>query len=242
MLLVLMAALVSAQTAADEEIIGYEYRCLPNDVGRPNQHITGHLMVDETGTQQSFYASYRPLEEQNRAFFGVRPANMSKDKSAVGWQLTWREHNPSYPPQKFDLTFENAELQLDFYSRRTLPQNVVMLVGDGKSIGASWGKPLHAFAERWPGRKTGAPFSFQLRNILGVAGGSVTVNWAVYSAPLTANMSYKNLRGEGSIDLQSVRAVREEFEKLRSDLLAKATDYKNQCRKEPVYYNPDAEI
>jgi hypothetical protein len=238
MLLVLIAALVSAQTAQEEEIIGYEYHC---EAQRPQFLVS--LILDEAGQYEQFFANYMPLRgAQDAIFDGEKPASMAKDKTYVSWQLIWREYNPSYPPKKFEIKFENAELQLGFHSWHTLPPNVVMLAGAGKAISAYAGKPLYAFAERWPGRKTGAPFSFQLQNILDIARDSDAFSWAVYSGPLRDNMSYKNQRGEGTIDLQPLRAVGLEFEKLRSELLAKAADYKNQCNSEPVHYNPDAEI
>jgi hypothetical protein len=230
MLLALIAALVAAQTAQEEKIDGYEYRC---EAQRPQFLVS--LILDEAGQHKQFFANYMPLRgAQDGIFDGEKPASMAKDKTYVSWQLIWREYNPSYPPKKFALKFENAELQLGFHSWRTLPQNVVMLAGAGKAISA--------YAERWPGRKTGAPFSFQLQNILDIARDSDAFSWAVYSGPLKANMSYKALRGEGTIDLQPLRAVGLEFDKLRSELMAKAADYKKQCNSEPVSYNPDAEI
>jgi hypothetical protein len=238
MLFALIAALAIVQSAAEQENDGYEYRC---EAQRPQFLVS--LILDEAGQHKQFFANYMPLRgAQDAIFNGEKPASMAKDKTYVSWQLIWREYSPSYPPKKFEIKFENAELQLGFHSWRTLPQNVVMLAGAGKAISADLGKPLHAFAERWPGRKTGAPFSFQLQNILDIARDSDAFSWAVYSGPLKANMSYKALRGEGTIDLQPLRAVGLEFDKLRSELMAKAADYKKQCNSEPVSYNPDAEI
>jgi hypothetical protein len=241
-------ALVQASVGAqEEEIIGYQYVCeaVMNDPFKTSApSLTARLTIDEAGVKKEFWADYNLAWGKEYADFrGEKPANMTKNKTHMRWSLKWQIVDNSFSQNDINFNFEDAALVLDFHSWRTLPKNVVMLVArGGNPYLLHWRSSLHSFSERWTGRKTGAAFAFPLGNIMATTTGTDELGWAIYNSPLKQDMSYKDRRGEGVIDLKPVKAVASDFEKVRSEILTKAADFKNKCRKDPIHYNPDADI
>jgi hypothetical protein len=241
-----LALLSGAAIAQEGEVIGNEYHCgvnIGDGKSTSAPHLTANLVLDEAGQMKDFYASYnQALDAEYAKFTGKRRDGMSKDETLLRWSLSWRDNANSLPAKPIEMKFERATLNLDFYGWRGLPEKLVMLAGSGDSAFGQAGKPLHAFADRWPGRKTGALFSFGLRYILDATGDNDQVSWAIYETPLVASMSYEDLQDEGTLDLKPLRAASADFEKMRGELLSKAADYKKSCRREQVYYDENAEI
>jgi hypothetical protein len=241
-----LAVLSGAAMAQEGEVIGHEYHCgvhIGDGTSATSPHLAANLVLDDAGQMKDFYANYaQPRDAEYVKFVGKRPDGLSKDTTLLRWSLSWRDRANSFPAKPIDLKFERATLTLDFHGWRTLPQKLVMLAGGGNAAYVQLGKPLHAFAERWRGRKTGAGFAFELRYILDAAREDDQVSWAIYKAPLVASMAYEDLRDEGTLDLKPLREASADFEKMRGELLAKAADYKKSCRREQVYYDENAEI
>jgi hypothetical protein len=236
-----------AQSEYDLEIIGHEYHCQAQ-IGDPLQSekpsLYGLSKLNEKGVRKEFSAQFSSgwSSVDQTYFLSKRPPEMSKSSSHVRWSLNWRKYDNSWSPNGFKMGFYDAALDLDFSSWRTLPKSVVMLLGEPDSLSMQFGTPFIAFSDRWPGRQTGAGFSFPLAKILNALPDQKDIGWAVYKGPITRQMPYTSLRGQGTLDLNIIRKASVEFEKFHAALASDEADFENKCKREPVYYDPNAQI
>lgn len=222
----------------EPDIIGYAFACTATvAMPPPAGELAGHLMVGEDGTRYSFFAQLygMTVAADPIAWATAKTLRRRGESSVVRWSMVWREQGAEVP-----MSFPAGLIEIDVSIPRKLPlENVIVL-----SRTDPGSEPLTTGARRWPGRKNGAGFTFDFSDLLAFAGDSNVLGYRLYPAPLPRGWRKSNrwLRAAGWFDLAAPRAVEAPFAKLRAELLAKARDYRNDCERQPVYANPDAEI
>jgi hypothetical protein len=237
-----LAALASASPAAaaqsEQQIIGYAYACTAKvAMPLPSSDLEGHLIVAEDGSRDSFFAQLygMKVEADPIGWATAKTLRRLGRSSVVRWSMVWREQGAQVP-----MAFGAGFVEIDVStSRRLALDNVLVLARSGAGSA-----PLVTEARRWPGRKSAVGFLFEISKLLGFAGEPGALQYRLYSAPLPRNWSSstRRLRAAGAFDLAGPRSVAAQFARLRSELLAKAEDYRNACLRKPVHYNPDTEI
>jgi hypothetical protein len=242
---VALSAPLFGQTAESQQrqIDGYYWVCKAQ-LGNDQYPFRAQFNLDDSGRPIGFLASLARFDAQDSRFWGQRPADVSKDATHVRWSLDWSYRNDTFTSVSAvpDPKFEDASLSLDFSSWRKLPNAVAMRIGPNQGVTYSGYSHLYSFSLRHVGRKTGATFSFGLAVVLAYARSSTTLRWSILRPALLSSNDYVSPLGEGDIDLKPIVAAAKEFAELRSMLAIKIADYRNQCQREPIYYNPDGEI
>ena len=237
----LLLTAVQSQAPPAGEIIGYRYTCSA-EVPVGSTKLQGALVLAENGTHTSFSAQYwGERGEIDQLFFLESWDELRRRgiESHLRWSLFWDARNLAMTSGNRFPAFEDAWLRLAVSTRRRLPKtNFLALSNDYEGSG------LITEADRWPGRKTGAEFSFRAGDVLRFKGDARFLKWRLLKPPLPTGWAFASsgLRASGHIELDAVRKMERPFDELRDRLLAKARDYRQACQKVPVHYDPLSEI
>ena len=221
-----------------DDIIGYNYACTAKvAMPSPFSDLEGHLIVNEDGSRFSFFAQLYGIraEADPVGWAGAKQLRALGASEHVRWNMVWREEGGSVP-----LSFGEGQLRIEVSTPRKLALENMLAVGRDAFPSA----PMVASSTRWPGKKNGAEFAFEIAELFGFAGNSPSLRWWLYSAPLPHAMSVNTTRrrASGSLDLAAPRSAAGPFEKLKAELLAKAVDFEKSCTRRPIHYDGSAEI
>lgn len=136
--------------------------------------------------------------------------------------------------------FDDAQFRMNVSTRERLPEQVFLLLA--KADHASTG--LVDYAYRWAGRQTSAEFSIPLEDLFGFKSGASRLKWRLFGPPLPIDWFYssRQVRAEGWVEPDQVRAVEAPFAELMRQIRVKSADYRKQCERVPVYYDPLSDI
>lgn len=235
-ILLLLAPPQSAPAPIDD-IVGYEYHCSAEVKAADGTVIAGTLAVDGEGRLAEFSASARPQRTKLDQAFFIRDFRGFESVAAVAsWSLRWRVDRTGLGPT--DLAFDAARIEIDINRRKTLPRTVA------GALSRDWSEytALIGFAERWPGRKSGAALDFPLAELLGFASGRSELNWRLLRTPVRGVAAGNDALASGQLALGPIRAARSSFDAFKARLLADAAGYRTRCKREPVRYDPNGEI
>ena len=237
-----LATLSSASPATaaqtEQEIVGYSYACsskvaMPHPIG----DLEGDLVINEDGSRDSFFAKVYGMKSDADPLFWATGKELRRRgiREKARWSMTWRGYGGGAP-----MSYGEGYFELDVSTQRKLElENLLVL-----SRSDSGPERLEARGRRWPGRKSGAGFGFELSKLLAFAGDSDMLTYRLYSGstPSDWKPSRRRLRAAGRFDLGPPRSVAAAFARLRAELTVKAGDYRKACERRPVYYNPGADI
>ena len=234
-----LAFAAPAPTSQDEPtIIGHVYACSAKvAMPLPFSDLAGHLTVAEDGNRESFFAQLygMTVDADPIAWADAKTLRRLGRSSVSRWSMVWREQGAEIP-----MVFGAGLIEIDVSIPRKLALENVLVLGRSGAESA----PMVTDARRWPGRKNGAAFHFEISKLFDFAGDSSALGYRLYSAPMPRSWatSTRRLRASGTFNLAAPRSAAAPFARLRADLLARAEDYRKACERRPVYYNPDTEI
>ncbi|HEY5721728.1 MAG TPA: hypothetical protein VIT45_05350 [Allosphingosinicella sp.] len=219
-------------------IIGYAYACSAKvAMPLPFSELAGHLNVAEDGTRESFFAQVYGMsaDADPIAWADAKTLRRLGKSSVSRWSMNWREQGAEVP-----MAFRAGFIVIDVSTPRKLALENVLVLGRSETGSA----PLVTGSRRWPGRKNGAGFLFEISKLFDFPGDSSALGYRLYSAPMPRkwSTSTRGLRAMGPFDLGAPRSVAGPFARLRAELLAKAENYRTACERRPVHYAPESEI
>jgi hypothetical protein len=235
---VILAGTAAPAQPRTDDIIGYNFACTAKvAMPLPSSDLEGHVIVNEDGTLFSFFAQLYGIraEADPVGWAGAKQLRALGASEHVRWNMVWREEGGSIP-----LSFGAGQLRIEVSTPRKLALENMLAVGRDAFPSA----PMVASSTRWPGKKNGAEFAFEIAELFGFAGNAPSLRWWLYSAPLPYAMSVDSTRrrASGSLDLAAPRSAAGPFEKLKAELLAKTVDFEKSCTRRPIHYDGSAEI
>lgn len=241
-LAILLQAAVQAAPPEGLEIVGHEYSCT-GKVSAGSEPLQGALVVTEEGKPDRFSAQYYGERDEIDDLFFAEEWRELKRRGIdhhVRLSLVWDLRDLTMKRGGALPVFTDGQFRMNVSTRERLPEQVFLLLAKGEHESTG----LVDYAYRWQGRQTIAEFSIPLDDLFGFKGQVSQLKWRLMEPPLPIDWFYssRNVRAQGWVEPDSVRAIEAPFEELVSQLNAKGADYRKQCERVPIYYDPLSDI
>jgi hypothetical protein len=238
----LLQAAAQAPPADGLELVGHEYSCTAKvEIG--SEPLQGALVVTEEGKPDRFSAQYYGVRDEIGDLFFAENWRELKRRSIdhhVRLSLVWDIRDLTIKRGGTLPTFTAGQFRMNVSTRERLPEQVFLLLAKGEHESTG----LMDYAYRWQGRQTSAEFSIPLEDLFGFKGKVSRLKWRLMEPPLPVDWFYssRQVRAQGWVEPDSVRTLQAPFAELMRQLRARGADYRRQCERVPIYYDPLSDI